>query len=136
VEWFQVYQLTLDYWPACCTWHINCKPTFTKSTNFQRSAITQTLSSKKWRKIIYILPKLHRCHAMSLTLKNHYSIPLYLQVVGWHWSNCIMYNLGQGGQPVRDQEPHFLPCYCKEPHDIHGHTWTSPISSLLIPLLS
>jgi len=27
----------------------------------------------------------------------------------------------RGGQPVRDQKPHFLLCYCKEPHQ---HTWT------------
>jgi len=34
----------------------------------------------------------------------------------------------QGGQPVRDQEPHFLLCYCKEPHHPHEHTQTSPHS--------
>jgi len=28
----------------------------------------------------------------------------------------------RGGQPVRDQEPHSLLCYRKEPHHTHGHT--------------
>jgi len=28
---------------------------------------------------------------------------------------------GKGGQPVRDQEPHFLLCYQKEQHHAHGH---------------
>jgi len=27
-----------------------------------------------------------------------------------------------GGQPVRDQGPHFLLRYCKEPHHARGHT--------------
>jgi len=46
----------------------------------------------------------------------------------------------RGGQPVRDQKPHFLLCYRKEPH--HTHTVAThehhPISSSLthIPLLS
>ncbi len=38
---------------------------------------------------------------------------------------CFLYS--RGGQPVREQEPHFLLCYCKEPHHMHGHTWTAPI---------
>jgi len=31
-------------------------------------------------------------------------------------------NYTSGGQPVRDQEPHFSLCYRKEPHHTHGHT--------------
>jgi len=42
----------------------------------------------------------------------------------------------RGGQPVRDQEPHFLLCYSKEPHHSHGSTWTNAISSSHIFLLS
>jgi len=32
----------------------------------------------------------------------------------------------RGGQPVRDQQPHFLLCYRKDPHHTRGHTCTSP----------
>jgi len=45
-----------------------------------------------------------------------------------------LYN--SGGQPVKDQEPHFLLCYRKEPHHTHGHIRTSPHLFLThIPLL-
>jgi len=41
----------------------------------------------------------------------------------------------RGGQPVKDQEPHFFLCYTKEPHSTHEH---HPISSSLthIPMFN
>ena len=36
------------------------------------------------------------------------------------YSALILY--ARGGQPVRDQQPHFLLCYRKEPHHTHGRT--------------
>ena len=37
----------------------------------------------------------------------------------------------RAGQLVRDQEPHLLLCYRKEPHHTHGHTWTPPYLFLI-----
>jgi len=44
-------------------------------------------------------------------------------VVGHRWLKSRPMCLAiAGGQPVRDQEPHFLLCYSKEPHHVH-YTW-------------
>jgi len=43
---------------------------------------------------------------------------------GVHLSLDMVYC--RGGQPIRDQERHFLLCYRKEPRHTHGHIWTSP----------
>jgi len=65
---------------------------------------------------------------------------LFMPFLSCHFPSNTKYNVlilyARGGQPTRDQQPHFL-CYRKEPHHTRGHTWRPPHLSLKhVPLLS
>ena len=75
-------------------------------------------------------------HFTSLCNAAKCSAEIYFCIRRWYiklWAfpsrqSCHLHYLAQGwptGQPVRDQEPHYLLCYRKEPHYARGHTWTS-----------